>query len=174
MGLIPAGKNLTFSRQLKMTAIERPKFWISVNLVLLKDSQVLLLRRQNTGFADGQYNLPAGGLEENESVTDGMIREASEEIGIMLFAEHLKVASILQVPGSRYGGVAFYFTASYYEGEISNREPDKCAEVAFFNIHDLPENLLFTTKIALANIQRGIAFQELPLPDCRQYSKANR
>lgn len=45
---------------------------ISVQLILQKGNSVLLLRRFNTGYADGNYCLPAGHVEENEEVKDAM------------------------------------------------------------------------------------------------------
>lgn len=141
--------------------VDKVKFWVSVNLILLQGERVLLLKRQNTGFADGQYHVPAGCLEDNENVTAAMIREADEEIGIKLFPEHLKVAAILQEAGGETGGVAFYFLADRYEGEIFNKEPEKCAELSFFELSNLPDNLLASAKIALANFKNGLVFQEI-------------
>lgn len=55
---------------------------VSVHLLLRKDNKILLMRRKNTGFADGMYSMPAGKLEPKESVEDAIIREAREEINI--------------------------------------------------------------------------------------------
>ena len=60
---------------------ERFKLVITVGLVLLNDKgQVLLQKRCNTGYMDGKYGLVAGHLEKDESLVDGIIREAKEEI----------------------------------------------------------------------------------------------
>lgn len=55
---------------------------VSVYLILVKDGKVLLLRRANTGYEDGNYGLVAGHLDGDESATTGMVREASEESGL--------------------------------------------------------------------------------------------
>ena len=57
---------------------------LDVYLLIRKENEVLLLRRYNTGFADGQYSLVAGCHEKNEPVTAALIREAKEEVGIDL------------------------------------------------------------------------------------------
>jgi hypothetical protein len=49
---------------------------VRLRLALLRGDQVLLGERRNTGYADGWWHLPAGGLEAGESVTAGMAREA--------------------------------------------------------------------------------------------------
>lgn len=63
---------------------ERFKFIPSVYLILLKDNKILLLRRYNTGFRDGEYSFVAGHLDGNETLRQAMIREAKEEANIEL------------------------------------------------------------------------------------------
>jgi 8-oxo-dGTP pyrophosphatase MutT (NUDIX family) len=41
----------------------------AVHLLLIKNDQILLLRRFNTGWQDGFYSLPAGHVDAGESVT---------------------------------------------------------------------------------------------------------
>jgi 8-oxo-dGTP diphosphatase len=54
----------------------------AVYLILRRDSQVLLLKRANTGYQDGKYSLIAGHLEGDELATEATAREAKEEAGI--------------------------------------------------------------------------------------------
>ena len=41
---------------------------VGVHLILTEGSKVLLLRRANTGFADGSWSLPGGSLENGETL----------------------------------------------------------------------------------------------------------
>lgn len=41
---------------------------LSVHLLLLNKDNILMLRRYNTGYEDGNYSLIAGHLEKNETV----------------------------------------------------------------------------------------------------------
>ncbi|HIE41446.1 MAG TPA: NUDIX domain-containing protein, partial [Candidatus Aenigmarchaeota archaeon] len=70
---------------------ERFKIIPTVYLVLIKDNKILLSRRFNTGFHDGEYSFPAGHLDGNETLIQAMVREAKEEIGIELKPEDLKL-----------------------------------------------------------------------------------
>ena len=61
---------------------ERYRLIPEVYLILERDSEVLLLRRFQTGYEDGKYGLVAGHLEAGESAVAGIVREAREEAGI--------------------------------------------------------------------------------------------
>jgi 8-oxo-dGTP pyrophosphatase MutT (NUDIX family) len=46
----------------------RIRFPVTVHLLFIRDNQVLLLRRFNTGYEDGNYSIPAGHLDGDELV----------------------------------------------------------------------------------------------------------
>ena len=50
-------------------------------LFLQKGDGILLMRRQNSGYYDGWYTVPAGHVEAGELPVDALLREAKEEIG---------------------------------------------------------------------------------------------
>lgn len=50
---------------------------VSTKALIYKDNKVLLIKEDN-----GMWELPGGGLEVNESFTDGIKRELEEEIGV--------------------------------------------------------------------------------------------
>lgn len=117
---------------------------VAVHLILIQNNQVLLLRRQNTGFADGQYAFPAGCIEGKESVTEAMIREAWEETGIQLKSGSFHFSTVLhRAPtADNLESIVFFFIASHYEGVIENREPHKCDDLRFFSLEELPKNMV--------------------------------
>ena len=59
--------------------MERFKLVVAVHLILIENGKILLLRRYNTGYEDGNYSLVAGHIDGNESVIQAMQREALEE-----------------------------------------------------------------------------------------------
>lgn len=138
----------------------RFSFLSAVHLLLLKDDEILLLRRYNTGFADGQYGLVAGHLDGGEWVKDAMIREAQEEAGIRLCADDLSVVGVMHraVKSER---IDFFLTADTWQGEIENCEPDKCDDLRWFPIHQLPQNTIPYVRQAIENYQQQRWFDEM-------------
>ena len=49
--------------------------------------EVLLALRKNTGYRDGEYELPGGHVEEGEDLMQAMVREAKEELLINIKEE---------------------------------------------------------------------------------------
>ena len=58
----------------------RAKFPVTVHLLFFRNDQILLLRRFHTGYADGQYSVPAGHWDGGETVLAAAAREAEEEV----------------------------------------------------------------------------------------------
>jgi len=132
----------------------------AVYLILFRGNQILLSRRFNTGWMDGHYSLIAGHLDGNESVSRAMMREAKEETGIDIEKKDLEPATVLhrRYPDQEY--VDFFFICKKWKGEPSVIEKDKCDDMSWFSLDDLPENLLPYIKVAINNYKNKIAFSE--------------
>jgi 8-oxo-dGTP diphosphatase len=75
--------------------MNRNKVPVAVHLLVIKDNKLLLLRRFNTGYEDGSYSVCAGHVDNNEIYYEAMIREAKEEIGIIIDKHQLKPIQIM-------------------------------------------------------------------------------
>ena len=129
-------------------------------LVLIRDGKVLLLQRKNTGFMDGYYSFIAGHVEENESFTHGIIREAREEAGLELDARDIRVAHVMHRNSDDSVRVDVFFTALAWNGEPVNREPEKCGGLGWFPLNDLPEKTIPYIRQALSCIAQDINYSE--------------
>lgn len=132
-------------------------------LVLLKDDQVLLSRRFNTGYEDGKYSLVAGHVDPGETFTQCIIREAREEAGIVLDPEDLKAVHFMHRDSRKKElneRIDVFFLAEDWQGTPKNKEPKKCDDLSWFNLDDLPQNTLPYIKEALKNIQNKSYYSE--------------
>lgn len=121
--------------------LDRPRVIVDVNLLLVKDGKVLLGRRCGSKFANGMYSLPAGHLELGESVIAAMVREAQEEIGVVIDSKNV---TFIQVMHNSYGigRLAFFFEVRDWDGEIVNKEPEKCDDLRWFELDNLPTQMI--------------------------------
>jgi ADP-ribose pyrophosphatase YjhB (NUDIX family) len=126
----------------------------AVHLFLLRDDQVLLLRRFNTGYQDGKYSVVAGHLNGDEPVKVAMIREAREEAGIEIVPSDLDVVGVMHRRSSDER-IDFFLAARVWTGEVTNREPHKCDHLAWFDLADLPGNVIPYVRRALENYRQG-------------------
>ena len=129
----------------------------AVHLLLIRQGRLLMLRRFNTGYEDGNYGVIAGHLEGNETVIQAMLREAREEAGIELSPRDLAVVGVMH-RFSIHERIDFFLTASYWSGEIRNAEPTKCDRIAWFPLDELPTNIIPYIRRALDNYRRGAWF----------------
>ncbi len=112
----------------------------------------MLLQRSNTGYRDGDYDVPAGHLEENETLVAATIREAKEEASVVINPEDLRFHHVMhrKTPG-RDGRVYldFYFVADKWQGKPKIGEPDKCSHMDWFTLDQLPSNMIPYQKEAI-------------------------
>lgn len=132
----------------------------AVYLLLIRDDEVLLSRRYKTGWSDGMYSLVSGHADGGEPLTLAMCREAKEETGIVIDPKDLVFAHVMHRNSNREY-VDFFFTTSKWAGEPRNTEPDKCDELAWFPIDNMPENTLPYIKKVIEDSRKGVAFSEV-------------
>lgn len=136
---------------------------IAVYLLLVRGDSVLMLRRYNTGFADGFYSMVAGHVEAGEDLKAAVIREAKEEAGIDLSPTDLEVVGVIHSMSDREY-VNFFLKASEWSGEVTNMEPDKCDDLRWFDMADLPENTVPYARQGVENFRNGVWFGSMGWP----------
>ncbi|MED4781456.1 NUDIX hydrolase [Brevibacillus choshinensis] len=127
---------------------------VAVHLFVMKGSEILLLRRFNTGYEDGNYSVPAGHVESGEEVVTAAIREAHEECGILIDRNDLQVVGAMHRNSSEER-IDFFLSTTRWSGEIVNAEPDKCDELKWVDMDHLPDNLIPYVRKAMENARSG-------------------
>jgi 8-oxo-dGTP pyrophosphatase MutT (NUDIX family) len=138
-----------------------PRFPVAVHVLLLRGDEVLLVRRCNTGFEDGKLSVVAGHVEPGEAVTQAAVREASEEVGVALSRDRLRVVGVIH-RRSREERVDFFLAYRLEPDgqEPQNREPEKCSELVWADLARLPPDTIPYVRAGIENFKSGIWFQE--------------
>jgi len=134
--------------------------FVSVYLVLRQKGDICLLLRQNTGYNDGKYGLISGHVEEGESATRAMVREAYEEGGLILTEDQLRVVHVIHRRSEDRLGIDIFFEANSWSGNLENKEPHKCERLAFFSEDKFPQNTIAYIAETILAIQRKEFYSE--------------
>jgi 8-oxo-dGTP diphosphatase len=135
------------------------KFPVTVHMFFLRENEILLIRRYQTGYMDGHYSVPAGHLEGNEPLIQAAVREAQEEIGVRIDPADIRFAGVFH----RSEGderVDFFVHVLSWIGEPVNAEPEKCDGIRWTDFNDLPENTIPYIRRAIENFRAGVPFEE--------------
>ena len=101
---------------------------VTVDAVIERDGEILLIKRKNEPFA-GDWALPGGFVEYNESAEDAIIREAKEETNLDISIK--KLLGVYSKPGRDPRGhvvsICYVVTA---EGE--EKGGSDASDAAFF------------------------------------------
>lgn len=137
----------------------------AVHLILIREDNVLLLRRFNTGYEDGNYSIPAGHLDGHEPASAAMAREAHEETGIVIDSNDLRVVHVMHrnISPDRFDPeerVDFFLSADRWDGKPLIMEPGKCDELAWYPVGNLPDNVVPYVRAALTAYLSGQYYSE--------------
>ena len=129
--------------------------------ILQKNNELLFLLRKNTPFFSDHYGLIGGKVEDNESITDALIREMYEEINITVTKENMHFVHCLSFKNEQGKAIlAVVFNINNWHGDIINNEPEKCAELAWFGPDNLPNNIIPRHLHIINMIQQNILYSE--------------
>ena len=139
--------------------MERFKMRVTVHLILEHNNEFLLLRRYNTGYEDGNYSVIAGHLNGNETIKEAMIREDLEEANITIDDKHLKIVGVMHRKDGDES-IDYYLYNNKCSGNVRIIEPNKCDDLSFYKLDNLPDNIIPYIKTALYNYKNNIIFSE--------------
>lgn len=142
---------------------ERFKCAVCVDLFMFKfdggRKKVLLMRRRNTGSGDGEYELPGGHLENGEDVFNAMIREAKEEIQINASRQDLSIVHIMHHFSGQRINFVFSLNGDGFVPKIG--EPDKCENLEWFDVDNLPKQITPKMQKIINNINQNIPYDKM-------------
>ena len=134
--------------------------------------QVLLQLRKNTGWMDSMWDFGAcGHLDEGETLLSAALRETKEELGVAATGEDMEFVFL----GSNFvesKGIycCTYFKLKNFTGKLKVGEPEFCEEIKWFDVNNLPENMVPMQRFALENYIEGAFYGEF---GWEKYSRKN-
>ncbi len=130
-------------------------------LAINEQNKILLHRRANTGYCDGYYDLPAGHLEEGETLRQAALRELKEETGLEAREDDLEFVEMLHrfCPDRVY--VDVFFRAKAWTGEAVIQEPEKCDDMGWYSLNALPEKVIPYQRTAIEDRVTSVMYREI-------------
>lgn len=121
-----------------------------VQIIFIRQAQVLLGFRQNTEALDQLWGFPAGRVEVNETPLAAATRESLEEVS----AQAKLLEFLIKLTDLTTNMSHHFYTCTSWQGDIKNAEPHLCRGVGWFDMTDLPPNCTPMTYTALAYLQK--------------------
>ena len=114
-------------------------------MITMNNDKLLIQKRKGTKLWPGYYALPAGHIDVGENQYEALIREAKEELGIEINPKDIINSYVVlrrnyfEIDGKKLEPyIDYYFEISKYQSVPSIVEQDKCDELIWADINDLP------------------------------------
>lgn len=130
-------------------------------VILHREGKMLLMRRANTAWNDGYFELPHGDARNDESGTSAAVRVAREDLGIGIDPQSLEFALVSH--GLYPGGKAYfntYFRAAQWTGQPVPMHRDRYDAYGWYGMDDLPENLAPEVQLGLELVHSAVRYVE--------------
>lgn len=133
--------------------------WIGAAAVCVNADRQLLMILQGKPEEDKRWSVPAGGLEQNETLEECCIREVYEETGY-----HARIVKEIKSKTGAFGSVEYhlsYFEVEVLGGQPTIHDPDELIhEIAWKTteqLRELPFSFPEDRVFLLQYIERGLA-----------------
>lgn len=127
---------------------------VAVNGVLLVNGKTLLVKRAQNP-QKGNWDIPGGYLDWDETLQQATSRELFEESGLIVPAEKWQMFDIFSEPNNAAKNqvIDVYYLSTSYTGNLSI-DHNEVQEAQWFELHALPENVAFDHLLALHKLQQ--------------------
>lgn len=120
-------------------------------------TEVLLQLRQGTGFMDGWWACGAAGhVEDASAPSEALRQEVLEELGVHVgAATPLTTLQRTSAAGRLEQRADFFFHVTDWSGEPTVQEPDKAADLRWWPLARLPEQVVPHERVVLEGLRDG-------------------
>lgn len=114
----------------------------AVHLLLINNGKVLVEKRKNREYCDGQYDLIASHILGNEDVYSAIIRTAKTEVNIEIKKEDLEIIQVMHQKSEDYEYINYFFVTNKYTGILNNNEPEFCEKLEWVELKYPIDNMM--------------------------------
>ena len=121
-------------------------FKSAIHMIISKNNKILLQKRKGTKLWPGYYALPAGHIDDGENQYDALVREAKEELGIIINPKDIIHSYVVlrrnyfKIDGKQLEPyIDYYFEINKFDGVPKIMEKDKCDELIWARLNSLPK-----------------------------------
>jgi 8-oxo-dGTP diphosphatase len=129
---------------------------VGVGAILVDPAGRLFLSKRGPHARNekGLWEFPGGSVEFGEKLADALKREMREEFGIEIEVGELLdvVDHILPAEGQHW--ISPTYICRILSGTPQIREPEKCSEIGWFQLDEIPQGLTIITRENLIHFQR--------------------
>jgi len=121
-----------------LSLMENNDLPVGINFIIKNDSGQILLARRINRFGEGTYGLIGEKLKNMENFEDAAVRRLKEEVGIDVNKNDLEFVNIATTI-TNMTFLQIGVLVKKYSGTPIIMEPNKCDDLRFFDLDDLPE-----------------------------------
>lgn len=133
---------------------------VSVGALIVNDKGEIFITKRGVKATNerGTWEIPGGKVHFGETLEDAVKREIKEEYGVDVVLTYQFPAQNHLIPEESQHWVPTCFIASITKNqEPKILEPDKCEEIGWFGLNNLPEPLSIITKLDIENYKKFLA-----------------
>jgi len=132
---------------------------VGVQAIVVDDKNHILLGQRKNIFGHGQWGLPGGHLEVDESIEKCAARELKEEVGVNAQPSNVKIINLSSTRSSNQNHhIQIGCEIEKWRGTPKICEPAKCSQLKFFSLNRLPKKLFSSSKPVIAKYKRGVFY----------------
>ena len=121
---------------------ERFTLRCAVHLFLIKDNCILVEKRKNRVYCNGQYDVIASHICGNKDVYSTIISTAKQEVNIDVKREDIIPIQVMHHKSDGCEYIHYFFMTDKFEGEINNNEPDICEKLEWVKLEYPIDNMM--------------------------------
>ena len=129
-------------------------FGVGVGVMIFDEGKILMGRRLVKGYDGcGRWALVGGNLEFGETPEQAAVREIKEETDLDAVGPEVFCFSNNIYEDCHY--ISIGLVVREWSGQVKNLEPEKCGELKWFDLDDLPENIWACSMQFIENFKAG-------------------